>query len=173
MSERWDASRRAGYRDEFAGGGDEDAKRWVDYMARAAEVWAADYLGPEARVAAGIRRKDRGWDLVYRGWRLDVKWTPQEPGRRGWGSNPAYPGLRVPTWKPRRADLYLLVLGDLVERFRLYEWADGWATRSEVEAATILPGRPRATSGQAAPFYFVGFDFLAPLEALLDIPPAP
>jgi hypothetical protein len=162
---RYDNDRRLGYKDEAVSSME---GRHRDRMAAAAEKWVARALGPDARLVAGTAHRDPGWDIVFRGHTIDVKWTQQEPG--GPWKTPQYPGLRVPTWKPRRAALYVLVIGALEDRFDLFAWADGWTTRQEVEAAKVIDlGKVRKTTGRGAPFFFVGFDYLRPLEELQEI----
>jgi len=163
MSRRYDTGRRLGYRDEAVTGMD---GRWRDHCAAAAEAFIARRIG--GRQVAGNRRRDPGWDVVVGAWRIDVKWTEHEPGARWAGGDPKYPGLIVPAWKARRADLYALVIGATPARFDRCAWADGWATLAEVEAAPLMAGRARKTSGLPAPFFFIGFDRLHGL----DDPPA-
>jgi len=164
MSQRYATGRRLGYRDEAVTG---MPGPLLDDYAAAAESWLARTIG--GRKVAGNSKRDRGWDVIAAGWRIDVKWSSIEPGARMRRGDPLHPGLIVPAWKPRRAELYAAVFGETPERFDLFAWADGWATRAEVEAAVIMPGRTRKTSGLPAPFFFIGFDYLR----RLDDPPKP
>jgi hypothetical protein len=164
MAERYDTGRRLGYRDESVSHLD---ARHRDKMAANAEQWLLDFLG-EGTLIAGNQQHDPGWDIEYRGWKIDVKWTAREPGGNWY--TPTYPHLIVPTWKPRRADIYVLVIGSMVERFDLFDWADGWEYRRTVEKSPVVDwGKQRQTSGKAAPGYTIGFDYLRRLDELYDV----
>ena len=142
----------------------------VNDMAELAEDWLARYLGL-GRGQGNIGHADAGFDLVWRGWTIDVKWPQSEPGERRWENKPEYPGLRVPKWKPIKADIYACIIGLDPERFGLYgEWASGWATRREVLDSPVVDlGRKRKASGRPAPFHWLGFDYLHPLWTLRDL----
>lgn len=166
MSDRFDSGRRRGYNDESVSSMEGHHR---DQMAWTAERWLGRFLGDDAQVLAQMKGKDPGWDIVFRGWKIDVKWTPYEPG--GPFKTPTYPHLIVPAWKPRRADLYALVVGENEDRFDAWaDWGCGFETRQVVEAAKVVDwGKARKTSGRSAPVYAIGFDYLRPLAELHSI----
>jgi hypothetical protein len=165
MAGRFDTGRRLGYRDESIS--DMDG-RHRDYMAAQAEEWVMGWLNHEAQLVAGHLRRDDGWDIEFRGQRIDVKWTGWEPG--GKWKTPTYVHLVVPEWKPRRSDVYVLVIGSSPDRFDLYDWASGWEMKRVVEQAPVHDwGKKRKTSGRPAPMFVIGFDYLRRMDTLIDL----
>ena len=167
---RYESNRARGIRDEAVttSGG------LKDMLAAEAERWYARNIG--ARMPRERLKADPGWDLVLNGWRIDVKWA--EHARDGLHQMPwhlkgsgNYPRLIVAAWKPLRADIYALVIGYDEEERDKYRWANGWVFRSEIEQPRLLArGGQRRSTGKAAPYYQIGFDYLRPIEDLIDLP---
>lgn len=164
MTNRFDVRRAAGTRNRELGEQSDGEMRYQDSMAKAAERWAAAYLGADTQIIEG-NHPDRGWDLeLADGRRVDVKWTKTYPGK-WYGKTPGYPTLNLSTWKRGRGrpDLYLLIMGELLEDFDRYSWAAGWATAAEIVKAPIIEGK------HGRPYHALGFDYLHPLEELLAL----
>lgn len=139
MTDRYDYARDRDIADQAVAIRD---KRANDKLAAEAEKLVAAFLGLKWRE----RRVDGGVDLDYRGWTLDVKWSPLVPYRPGTKTRAFYARLGVPAWKPLRAAIYVAVNGSI----RPYRNASGvgiaatdddamkiygWAFQGEVRAA--------------------------------------
>jgi hypothetical protein len=150
-------SERPGRVDRFAA--DPKYKKRSDIMGEAAERWVAAYLGCDTDIIDALRA-DPGWEMVHRGQKIDVKWSHWLVGHhyhyKGGRDEYGYPTLNV--WRGYQADLYVLISGT---DFDAYSWAHGYATREEVLAAPMRPGR------SGSPYHWIGFDYLHPLEDLL------
>jgi hypothetical protein len=147
-------------------GSDEQTRRYAehnDVMAKAAELWAAGYLGLDTSIVRSSRGRDPLYDMVLQdGRRIDVKWSHWNPGQRyGRKADPGYPTLNI--WKRDRADLYVLICGEDRADFDRNEWAHGWATKAEAYAAPIVASRYGAD-----PYRCLGFDYLHPLYELRE-----
>lgn len=140
-----------------------------DFMARQAELLVLDRLplddADRARQRAMIesRRVDAGFDVTFRGWSFDVKWSPVRPRR---GDRVYWAGLKVKTWKPLAAHGYVCVLGENVEDLKIY----GWASRTDVRNAQVLDFGYTTWRGDPATVYAIDAASLRPWEALLAIP---
>ena len=115
MTSRWEAARRLG-----------KPLPWVDEVedaiAHEAERMVARWLGVPTFDYVGAA--DPGWDMVYRGWRIDTKWTRYRP-----------PWLKCRSSEPLLADIYCVVVGSSIDD--LWIPARCWAIRSEVMAAPL------------------------------------
>ena len=139
----------------------------------------AAFLGIEWRE----QRVDGGVDLVFRGWTLDVKWSPTVPYRPDrkpeWRFN--YAALKVPSWKPLRAALYVAVHGSVIpvdmgtwaitsldnDAMKLY----GFAFRSEVMARPPVSFGHTNYRGEDATMHVVELQELHSREVLRNLPP--
>lgn len=139
---RWEVNRSRGIRQGYV---DEAG----DQLTRAAEDHVGQLLGvPTVGVLDG---RDPGWDLVYRGLKVDVKHTVHERGH-----------LAVPWAATLLADAYVLVTGRSAAAFIVR----GWATRAEVLAGDrvdhghLYHGKPRV------PYYSLRQDQLHDMAEL-------
>ena len=107
---KYDASRAAGLSKPFV-------DREGDRKSNVAELLVAKYLGAEM-VRKPLDEPDPGWDMNHRGWLVDVKWC-ESPKRL----------LLVKTWKPRLADMYVLVID---------KEPVGWAWKDRLEVADTV-----------------------------------
>lgn len=142
---RWEVNRARGIRPGAV-------DQLEDQLSEAAERYVGAILGvPTVGVLDG--QPDPGWDMEYRGWRIDVKHTQHENGN-----------LAVPTHHPLRAHLYVLVTGRSEAAFE----AKGWATRKEVSAAPLVDHGYRYR-GKPTPYYRIPRDQLHEMHELVNV----
>ena len=139
---RWESHRRNGTPLPFV-----DEKG--DAIATSAEAIVADLLGvPWHPNPTG--HADPGWDMVFRGWKVDVKNAPA--GKKM---------LLVKTWKPV-VDIYVLVLGGKPV---------GWEWGSVMERMWAADfGFTHGPHDEPDISYFRPYWDLMPLDVLLDLP---
>jgi hypothetical protein len=140
VTDRHEYARRHGIVDQAVAITD---KKWNDALARDAEQLVAAFLGVKWKE----KRVDGGVDLDFRGWTIDVKWSPVPPFRSASKTRHFYASLRVPAWKPLRAMIYVAVNGSVVP----FDSPDGVSVKSTDEDAMKIYGFAFRTEVRKAP----------------------